>query len=341
MPHYPNLANCALNPYTTKSMKFSNVVIIYNPNSTGSAKVEARRLRQVLKRERPSLPVKLHPTDYAGHATEIAYDAAKDFKRPLIISASGDGGYNEVVNGALQAQEEGARPVCAVLPAGNANDHARTMQNKPLVDLILAESVTKLDVLKVDLATPGMMVRSRYAHSYVGLGITPIVASELDKKGGKNSSVRETLAVFRTVWKMRPVQIRRKGRLVKYDSIICSIIPEMAKVFTISGAARPDDGRFELTMIPHGLKIGLVRHMVKGVFAEIGASTRQADFHCTLQQKSRIQFDGEVVRLAAATRVSVTICPGLLETVAEVRDRPIFSGIVRKPLRSTPEKPGR
>lgn len=307
-------------------MKFDQAIIIYNPNSTGSAKSEARRLKRELHEARRSLHVKLRPTKYAGHATELAYDSAMTYKRPLIISASGDGGYNEVINGALQAQAEGATPTCAVLPAGNANDHARTMQGRPLLDLILADSVTNIDVLKVELTTPGEMTRTRYAHSYVGLGISPVVASELDK-GGKNNSVRETLAVFRTVWKMRPVKLHRKGKDFTYDSIICSIIPEMAKVFTISGAAKPDDGRFELTTIPHGPKLQLVRHMVKGVFAEVGASSRQSDFHCTLLQRARIQFDGEVVRLSTGTRVSISICPGLLQTVA---DFPAHAEVVKR-----------
>jgi hypothetical protein len=37
---------------------------------------------------------------------------------------SGDGGYNEVVDGVMQAGDTGT--VCAVMAAGNANDHRRT-----------------------------------------------------------------------------------------------------------------------------------------------------------------------------------------------------------------------
>ena len=59
-------------------------------------------------------------TNHTGHATELAREAAATGS-PLIVSDSGDGGYNEVVNGAMAS--------------GNANHHARFMHDEPLVEL--------------------------------------------------------------------------------------------------------------------------------------------------------------------------------------------------------------
>ena len=111
------------------SSEFDRVVVIFNPNSTGDAPALARELEHDLHERLPGLDVVLRPTERAGHARDLARDAARE-GRPLIVSVSGDGGYNEVVNGLMDARNPHA--VCTVLGAGNANDHARDTQHRPL-----------------------------------------------------------------------------------------------------------------------------------------------------------------------------------------------------------------
>ena len=55
-----------------------------------------------LERRMPTTPVRLSPTQHAGHARDLARWEAQTGS-PLIISVSGDGGYNEVVDGVMQA----------------------------------------------------------------------------------------------------------------------------------------------------------------------------------------------------------------------------------------------
>ena len=74
---------------------FDRVVLIFNPNSTGNASGLAAELRDELARRRPDLPVMLQQTEHAGHARDLARDAALT-GCPLLVSVSGDGGYNEV-----------------------------------------------------------------------------------------------------------------------------------------------------------------------------------------------------------------------------------------------------
>jgi diacylglycerol kinase (ATP) len=80
------------------------------------------------------LVVELVATQHAGHAPELALDAATS-GRPLTISVSGDGGYNEVVDGAMRSGN--ANSVCGVLAAGNAKDHRRTIRERPQADAIV------------------------------------------------------------------------------------------------------------------------------------------------------------------------------------------------------------
>lgn len=293
-------------------MSFDSIVIIYNPNSTGPAEQNARQLQAILEAKMPAA-VTLTPTEYAGHAIELAYDVATKYKQPLIISASGDGGYHEVINGALQAQAEGANPTCAVLPSGNANDHARTLHTKPLSKLILKKSTAHLDILQVSMVRHGKQT-IRYAHSYVGIGITSQMAREFNKSS--LTSWRETMIFFRTFSKLRPVRIRRRGKVMELDSLVCSMVPRMAKLFNLSKQAKLDDGKFEVATLPHSPKWKVARHMAKSVVAEIGARSRESDYKFRLLHKAPIQFDGEVLTVKGRTDVEISLRPGLLRTIA-------------------------
>ena len=125
---------------------FDRVVLIFNHASTGDAWALAAELCAELQRRQPDLPVTLPPTKHAGHARDLARDAART-RRPLLVSVSSDGGYNEVVDGTMQAGNDAA--VCAVLPARNANDHRRATREQPLADAIVTGSVTRIDLLRL------------------------------------------------------------------------------------------------------------------------------------------------------------------------------------------------
>jgi diacylglycerol kinase (ATP) len=292
---------------------FADVAIIFNPNSTGDAPGNARELKKQLKAAIPDVEVTLLPTKYAGHAEKLAYDYAIKQAAPLIISASGDGGYNEVINGALRAQNEGAKPICAVLPSGNANDHARTVQEKPLLDLILDAKVSKLDILKVTMRHATEPLQERYAHSYVGIGLTPKVGRELNKN--KLNTLEEARIVFKSFWRLRPVRIRYGRRTINVDSLICSLIPEMAKIITLAHTAEMQDGLFEVTVTKHRHKLILLSHLIRGAVLHLGRARHATEMSFTLLQSSPIQYDGEIKQLANNTEVIVTIHQGLLRTI--------------------------
>ena len=67
---------------------FDRVVLIFNPNSTGNASGLAAELCDDLARRQPDLPVMLQQTEHAGHARDLARDAALT-GCPLLVSVSG------------------------------------------------------------------------------------------------------------------------------------------------------------------------------------------------------------------------------------------------------------
>jgi diacylglycerol kinase family enzyme len=97
---------------------FHRIVVIFNPQSTGDAPQLAEELHADLSRRLPEVPVRLCPTERAGCARDLAREAART-GHPLLVSVSGGGCYNEVVDGVMQAGNDHA--LCAVKAAGNAN----------------------------------------------------------------------------------------------------------------------------------------------------------------------------------------------------------------------------
>ena len=69
-------------------------------------------------------------TQYRGHAGKLAADSAKD-GYDLVITFSGDGTVNEVVNGLMRVPDPAARPALAPIPGGGANVFARTLGLPP------------------------------------------------------------------------------------------------------------------------------------------------------------------------------------------------------------------
>lgn len=297
-------------PARQPTTPYDRVVVIFNPNSTGDAPALAEELRADLVERLPDLPVHLQPTQYAGHARELAGEAART-GRPLVVSVSGDGGYNEVVDGVVKAGNPDA--VCAVKAAGNANDHRRATRERPLVDAIVAGEVRRIDLLRLTIGR-GADARVQYAHSYIGMGLTPVVAIDLEK-GGKGS-FREILSVIRTFAAFRPFTIRLEdGRKRSFDSLLFANIAEMAKYAVLSETGRPDDGRFEVITLPHTAKWRVLATAVRAAVRGLGPQPTAQHYAFTTVKPIPLQVDGELLALEPGTPVRVDIAPGALATV--------------------------
>jgi diacylglycerol kinase (ATP) len=289
---------------------FDRIVIIFNPQSTGNAPESAEELRNELAHRLESVPRDLSPTRHAGHARDLAREAAGTGS-PLIVSVSGDGGYNEVVNGVMDAGND--RAVCAVRAAGNANDHRRTTRKKPLADAIVAGDVRRIDLLRLTVGS-GPTAQVRYAHSYIGVGLTPVVAVDLEK-GGKGSW-REILSVIRGFSRFRPFPIRLEdGRRRRIDSLVFANIAEMAKYAKLSDDGTPDDGRFEVITERQTGKLRVLVTAVKAATRGLGPQPNTTHYAFTTLAPMPLQLDGELMELDANTLVTVDIAPSALATI--------------------------
>ncbi len=291
---------------------YTSISIIYNPNSTGPGKALAKELLAELRRLSPNTPAKLQATKHAGHGEELAYKLAKATTHPLILSASGDGGYSDVVNGLVRAQAEGAHPTAGLLPAGNANDHYNFLHSGNLAQSIQRQHAQHIDLLTLTAHAGGKPFK-RYAHSYIGLGLTPGVGVELNKVD--LNWFKEKWVVVKGLFRSRPVHIVVRGRRRHYESLVCSNVGKMSKFLVLSKTAAINDGKFEVTVVRGRGKLRLILSLIKSTTGNSPEPLQTTRYHFRTLRRTLVQIDGEIFTLDTHTTATVAIQPRLLRCI--------------------------
>lgn len=297
-------------------MTYSAIVIIYNPNSSGNAQTKAQRLAERL-RKRGVKHILVQSTKHAGHAEDLAYQAAKKYARPLIISVSGDGGYNEVVNGAMRAQSESKkrRPTCAILAAGNANDHRRSVRKRPLTWAITHTEPEPMDLLHVTIKH-GKEQIDRYAHSYAGIGFSSHAANQLAKND--TGPIKEIAIVARSVFTFRPIAVSEAdGKTRRYDSIIFANIHRMSKFMHVGERKDINNGTFRVAAVPYRSQWWLVRIVLNIFLLIFGLQNlpQQDHYEFGVPRSELMHLDGEIMKIPANAHVTVRLEPGALPVI--------------------------
>lgn len=291
---------------------YSAVTILYNPISTGSSRSEAEKFAAQFKGTKLARVLRIRPTKYAGHAETLAYELAKASPRPLIVSSSGDGGYHELINGIMRARAEGAAAVAGLLPAGNANDHYHHMHRASVKKDILAGKSIVIDVMLVTITTKRRAIH-RYAHSYVGIGLTPQVGQQLNKT--KLKPLQEIWIVGRELFRIRPVRILVDGEVRTYDSLVCSNVGKMSKILHISRSAYVNDGKFEITAIQSRNRLQLIRSLWQSVARPPARARQEKRLAFQTIKRTPLQLDGEILKAPRHATVEITILPRALPCI--------------------------
>lgn len=279
------------------------VVVLYNPNSTGKSKENAQQFADDLRTAdiKDEHDVELRATAYAGHAEEIAASYAKSREEMILISSSGDGGYHEVVNGALSRED--AKLIVGVLPSGNANDHHGATENGSIVETIMNKSFRTIDVLKLTGKVKGSDW-TRYAHSYAGIGVVSRAAKELTED--RPNVITEKWLVAKALLSFRYVRIREGGETRRYSSVIFSNIDVMSKVVKLAINASLTDGKFEINRIRYRSKLRLILYFLTAATIGLGRAESTRRYSFTTTNPLAVQLDGEVYALDARSDVVIT-----------------------------------
>lgn len=290
----------------------SEVLIIYNPKSTGAGQTLADAFKQALALAMPGLKVTVMATMHQGHAEELAAEYASR-KGILLISASGDGGYNELINGIMKSTTDANRPLCAVLPAGNANDHHRELSSGHLLANIQKGLVRELDLLRVDYVARNGRPQTRYAHSYIGLGISSTVGDRLNQT--TLNAVNEKIIAARSFLAASSVTIQHGAKLMEVDSIVFTNIGRMAKFWNVSQGSSPDDGLFEIQIVQHKSQWHKVAQFAKMTSKKTPLVRQASRYDFAVFERTLMQLDGEIVNVAGDTQVTVKTAHKALKTI--------------------------
>lgn len=299
----------ASGPNGAPEARFDRIVLVFNPGKPGMT-ARISELRRELGAGTPDLQVDLLPTEFAGHARDLARTVAATGS-PLIVSISGDGGYNEVVNGVMDVSD--SKAVCTVVAAGNANDHHRSMPERPLPEAVRDDPVRKIDLLRITFGKE-QPEQVHYAHSYIGFGLTPLMAIGIES-GGKGK-ILELVSVARTLSHLSPFElVRADGATARLDSLILANISRMAKYGTVSESVRPDDGRFEVVTLPHSGRWKMALMTLRAVTLGLGNQPSVSRYAFTTRDTVPCQIDGEVRHLPPSTHVLVESAKGALAVI--------------------------
>jgi len=294
---------------------FSKIIIIFNPNSTGDSKSNAKNLQKKLTTELPKrVSVEVVPTKHAGHAFEIAKKHAATKQKVLIVSSSGDGGYNEVVNGVLSLKNH--KTTVCVLPSGNANDHYHSISSRDITERIISGETRKIDVLKIEGSVDGKKW-SHYAHSYIGAGVTAYVGRKLTE--ADLNPVNEKWLVLKYLIKFGHISLKvtswKHEKYYRYSSFVVGNIDRMSKVIKLDKDSSIKDGRFEVYAIRSRSFLSLIRVLVVASVAgkEISDKSKQIKF--ISKSRLEIQCDGEVFDIDPNTKNVISINKCYMRTI--------------------------
>jgi len=157
-------------------------------NSAAGRGQAARRLARL--RRQWGARAHFEPTQYVGHAVELARQAARsDFR--IVAAAGGDGTVHEVANGLLLARRPEVQ--FAIVPIGSANDYYASLELEPPADPRAARLV---DVGVV--RGPGGP--ERFFVCCLGLGLNGAVTVESRKIKRLQGIALYGLATLRALW---------------------------------------------------------------------------------------------------------------------------------------------
>lgn len=227
------------------------------------------------------------PTGYAGHAREIAHEAALSDTADIVVAAGGDGTCGEVMAGLI-----GSHVPCAVLPAGTANVTALSLGLPRDADA-LARYILEGPIVPFRPAlangTPFLCVAS------VGFDAEAVrrVSLALKRRMGKLAYAAAGLSAFSAP--PPRFEVHANGRHFEVTQMIVSRVPFYAGRYRLFPNARPFADELNVMVVRQGGRARLLH------FAMMAALGRHASM------RSVLRISCEQAHAAAATPVAAQV----------------------------------
>lgn len=239
-------------PRATAAPATLPVPVIVNPVARGGA---AKAARAELERELARRGVVHQRLDsaYAGHATELAFQAARA-GAPMVVAVGGDGTVHEVANGLLRAQAgPGATATAlAVVPCGTGNDFATMIagvNSREAAYDALQHRYTRV----VDVGLVRWGDTEEYFVNAMGTGIDVEVVRQLRRNSTLPAGIIYLSALARALMRFRPValQVSAADTVISERVFMAAICNgrRIGGAFRICPASNPDDGRLDACIV--------------------------------------------------------------------------------------------
>ncbi|MDD5012656.1 MAG: YegS/Rv2252/BmrU family lipid kinase [Candidatus Nanoarchaeia archaeon] len=187
----------------------------------------------------------------------------KDKKHKIILSYSGDGGMNAVLEGAMQNDSD---KIIGTIPGGTANDISKIFNitnPKKLYSALLNETSRLVDVGEVN---------GKYFLAHASIGFDALVLHERNKRRFLKGKLAYYPAVFRALskYKSRWMQIKTDDEKTERETFmaVVSNIPYYADGMEIAPKAKTDDHLLDLCLIEGKSGLGLLLHSLSFLYSQ-------------------------------------------------------------------------
>ncbi|MBA9077067.1 diacylglycerol/lipid kinase family protein [Rufibacter quisquiliarum] len=250
-------------------------------------------------------------TEHAGHATQLAQEAAAQGAR-LVVAVGGDGTVNEVARGLLQTSA-----ALGILPKGSGNGLARHLG----IPLVLPQALALLNKPtfgRIDSCA----INGHPFFCTAGIGFDGVVSSAFanSTKRGLSSYIQLVVKEFRSYQsQMATVRVNDHELTSDFFVVAFANASQYGNNAYIAPMANIQDGLLDVCLIRH---VGLAEalQLGYGLLTKQIAHSNLAEFHtCATvsvhsEQPLHFHADGEFVGLANAFEVQMF--PTSLEVVA-------------------------
>lgn len=276
--------------------------------------------------QKNKLDYKLIRTERPWHAAELAEQAAREHY-DILVCASGDGVFNEALNGLMRARKAGFNHTAlGVISIGTGNDFAGGVG----IPTTLTESLETLAAnqrRKVDigLVTGGNYPEGRYFGNGIGIGFDAAVgfaALQLHFLRGLPAYLIGALQTVFFYYKAPRVQIKLDTETIEQYALMVSVMngQRMGGGFRMAPNGDPHDGLFDLCIAEAAGKLrifGLIPLFIQGKQEgqpEIKMRRSRKVTVTALEGDFPAHADGETLCLKG-TELSLELIPDALEVI--------------------------
>lgn len=316
----------------------SKIAAIVNPHSAGGK--TGRRWPQIASQIQLRLgPITTVFTKKQGHAMQLTRELlSQGFD--MIVGVGGDGTFNEIVNGFIDADHPVDPEACmGIIPAGTGGDFQRmfgfSSQNRTgdAIETLATGEPHAIDIGKVSFMTARGKAEERYFVNLVSFGMGGAVAARsrnfLTPFGGRMAFLWATVCVLLSY---RGKKIRLSVNGDRESSAYCVTNVAIGNGRFHGGGMHPcptavlDDGVLEITVIEYMNMFRLLRDIRVLYSREIYTHPkirhlRGARIEVLSTEKTWIEVDGEPLgRLPLVIKVLPRILPVMMNKHSALRE---------------------